>query len=205
MEVESAIILEKAIKDLSKPTLFDWSTFALSIFAIIFAVRIPQKIANRQDKIALFEKRYSIYNIIQKLCNMTSLMRLDTSPEKIITHLIFFYKGADTPEDYEFGSGKYNNGDGTTVLCQLESEIDSTYFQIKDSVLFLFNKDIYDEYTQTLDSYKEIIDFLNFYYYKHVGIVHIPPEYDDYEEKKKKSISEEEFQKTLYLLALPQF
>ena len=39
----------------------------LSIAAIIYAIRVPKEIANRQDKIALFEKRIDCYNAVQSL------------------------------------------------------------------------------------------------------------------------------------------
>lgn len=39
----------------------------LSIAAIIYAIRVPKEIADRQDKIALFEKRIDCYNAIQSL------------------------------------------------------------------------------------------------------------------------------------------
>lgn len=38
----------------------------ISIAAIIFAIKVPQKIADRQDRISLFEKRYDCYTTIQK-------------------------------------------------------------------------------------------------------------------------------------------
>ena len=38
-----------------------------SFVAIWFAIRVPKKIAEQQDKIALFEKRYDCYSVIQNL------------------------------------------------------------------------------------------------------------------------------------------
>lgn len=38
-----------------------------SFIAIWFAIQVPQKIANRQDRISLFEKRYRVYNLFMKL------------------------------------------------------------------------------------------------------------------------------------------
>lgn len=52
------------IDALAQPRFIDWLAVALSFFSIIisgiaiwFAVQVPKKIADRQDKIALFEKR----------------------------------------------------------------------------------------------------------------------------------------------------
>ena len=42
----------------------DWAGVIASLVAIIVAIQIPKKIANQQNKIALFEKRYSVYYVI---------------------------------------------------------------------------------------------------------------------------------------------
>lgn len=39
----------------------------ISAIGIIVAIRVPLKIAEKQDKIALFEKRYSIYNELKTI------------------------------------------------------------------------------------------------------------------------------------------
>lgn len=44
-----------------------WAGVITSFIAIMVAVQIPSKIADRQDKIALFEKRYTCYVTIQNL------------------------------------------------------------------------------------------------------------------------------------------
>lgn len=44
-----------------------WAGVAASAVAIWYAVRVPKKIADRQDKIALFERRYDCYSLIQSL------------------------------------------------------------------------------------------------------------------------------------------
>lgn len=44
-----------------------WSGTIVSLGAIMVAIWIPKRIANRQDKIALFEKRYECYTVIQNL------------------------------------------------------------------------------------------------------------------------------------------
>lgn len=45
-----------------------------SFAAVWFAIRVPQKIAEQQDKISLFEKRYSCYEVIQNLLASASQM-----------------------------------------------------------------------------------------------------------------------------------
>lgn len=70
MHVDDLII---AIEILGEKSLFDYiqlGTTVISVFisiaAIVFAIMVPQKIADRQDRISLFEKRYDCYTTIQK-------------------------------------------------------------------------------------------------------------------------------------------
>lgn len=44
-----------------------WASVIASFIAILVAIWIPKRIADRQDKIALFEKRYDCYTVIQNL------------------------------------------------------------------------------------------------------------------------------------------
>lgn len=83
-----------SIDALAQPRFIDWLTVILSAFsiaisgaAIWFAVQVPKKIANRQDKIALFEKRY---------CAYSSLLTL-----QLFSHAIDkeFFKD-DTPDEH---------------------------------------------------------------------------------------------------------
>ena len=41
-----------------------WSGVFMSFVAIMVAIQIPKKIADRQDRIALLEKRFEIYDIL---------------------------------------------------------------------------------------------------------------------------------------------
>ena len=65
-----------SINALAQPRFIDWLAVILSFFGIVisviaiwFAVQVPKKIADRQDKIALFEKRYECFQIFEK-CHM---------------------------------------------------------------------------------------------------------------------------------------
>lgn len=53
-----------------------WVGVIASFVAIWFAIRVPKKIADRQDKIALFEKRYQVYNLFKKLMTTMYLIEL---------------------------------------------------------------------------------------------------------------------------------
>ncbi len=62
-------ILQDLVTAVDSPSWWDkasiFSSFVPSIVAIGISIYIPRRIANRQDKIALFEKRFNIYSIIQ--------------------------------------------------------------------------------------------------------------------------------------------
>jgi len=62
-----------AIKRLGHPNWLDYlqviasiMSIIISALAVIMAVRIPKKIADKQDKIALFDKRFGAYQIFAK-------------------------------------------------------------------------------------------------------------------------------------------
>ncbi|OUN11552.1 hypothetical protein B5G38_15410 [Gemmiger sp. An87] len=48
-------------------TIIGLSGVVASFLAVWFAIQVPKKIADRQDKIALFEKRYECFQIFEKL------------------------------------------------------------------------------------------------------------------------------------------
>lgn len=59
-----------------------WVGVIMSFLAIVFAIWVPFVIAKRQDKIALFEKRFECYMAIQRLLAFAvSIKDFDTSEE----------------------------------------------------------------------------------------------------------------------------
>lgn len=86
-----------------------WVGVIASFVAIWFAIRVPKKIADRQDKIALFEKRYQVYNLFNKLMTTMYLIELPKNipVEKIKFTEIFdscfsnnlLYENADKKEE----------------------------------------------------------------------------------------------------------
>lgn len=48
-----------------------WGSVIASSIAIYVAIQIPKKIAERQDKVALFEKRFELYNTLYKCRNFS--------------------------------------------------------------------------------------------------------------------------------------
>ena len=54
-------------------TVAAWAGVITSFAAIVTAVRVPKKIADKQNRIALFEKRYDLYNTV---CSCMRVARL---------------------------------------------------------------------------------------------------------------------------------
>lgn len=53
-----------------------WGGVFMSFVAIIVAIQVPEKIADRQDRIALFEKRLEIYNILSSCKTSVYIMEM---------------------------------------------------------------------------------------------------------------------------------
>lgn len=64
-----------------------WAAVVSSIGAIYVAIQIPKVIAERQDKIALFEKRFELYNVLRK-CGTFSLL-IQNSTQKTEVQIYF--------------------------------------------------------------------------------------------------------------------
>lgn len=71
-----------------------------SVGAIWAAIRVPQKIADRQDKIVLFEKRYKCYIAVQTLLVCGKQISMDGKTPLDIQKYMMMYFGQ--PDDYSF-------------------------------------------------------------------------------------------------------
>lgn len=72
MLIESLDSIANAINELGKASLFDIISLIISVASFIFAILIPVRIANKQDKIALFEKRLNAYLELMKLVQFSA-------------------------------------------------------------------------------------------------------------------------------------
>lgn len=82
--------ITESVNALAQPRCIDWLAVILSFFSVVlsvaaiwFAVQVPKKIADRQDKIALFEKRYECFQIFQKCFILYKYSIGEESIEKI--------------------------------------------------------------------------------------------------------------------------
>ena len=81
--------ITESINALAQPRFIDWLAVILSALAIWFAIRVPKKIADRQDKIALFEKRYECFQFFEK-CVVLCKNLPDTDDEASMQKTIRF-------------------------------------------------------------------------------------------------------------------
>lgn len=82
--MENTIVetLEKIIKILEQPiSVSDVISIIVSIISVFIAIFVPYKIMEKQNKIAIFEKRFQIYNEIELIYRFTeSIENLKTIP-----------------------------------------------------------------------------------------------------------------------------
>lgn len=84
-----------------------WAGVFASFVAIWFAIYVPKKIADRQDKIALFEKRYECYTIIQNFLTLSNQIENFQTVKEIQTALKIYFG------DYE----KIHNNESACILA----------------------------------------------------------------------------------------
>lgn len=108
-----------------------------SVSAVWFAVKVPKQIADRQDKIALFEKIYKVYDAIKHCNSFSNIIELANEKDDInILFLSVFNKNALSNEKNLNGYDKIHLR--TEAIIRLNNLI-ITLEQSK----FLFQKSIY--------------------------------------------------------------
>lgn len=68
-----------------------WAGVVASFIAIWFAIQIPQKIADRQDKIALFEKRFACFAALELQRNLYFSIKDEMDVENIKHDIAVIY------------------------------------------------------------------------------------------------------------------
>ncbi len=71
-----------------------WASVIGSIFAIFVAIQIPSRIADKQDKIALFEKRFAFYEVLRQCISFSTMIRNSVTHEEIVAYFIAVFKRA---------------------------------------------------------------------------------------------------------------
>lgn len=116
----------------------------ISVIAIIFAIRVPKQIADRQDRISLFEKRYKIYNLYADYYALTLRISCVENREEVQRNFLCTYYGA------------WND----SLLDNFE-EISNKMKQIRFELLqskFLFNKEIGSQISSVIEQLANVVD-----------------------------------------------
>lgn len=141
-----------------------WAGVVTSFIAIMVAIQIPKKIAEQQNKIALFEKKYSVYSSLLLIKNFSGLINSecfkDNRPDsqgniwhpsaKVELYLTFFgtvFGGK--PELQEKGINLQSVSRTIALLKKHEVEVK------KLLLLFMFAKENKDEIAKELDAFFE--------------------------------------------------
>ena len=66
-----------------------WAGVFASVLAIIFAIRVPKKIAEEQNKIALFEKRFQCFQLLERFIKLAEYIE-EVDITKDLPDTVFF-------------------------------------------------------------------------------------------------------------------
>jgi len=138
--VQAINSITESINALAQPRFIDWLAVILSGLAIWFAVQVPKKVADRQDKIALFEKRYNFYivlvNVLAFITELAILLKDGTELKKPVIWLTFSKAFLQEQED------------DTISVKEIKNQMDFKYryyISIISQVYFLFDLEKSDE------------------------------------------------------------
>lgn len=117
-----------------------------SFVAIWYAIQVPKEIADRQDKIALFEKRFEVYDKLQKCKNFAdNLKKIDSSDKKVIGLLYF--------------ANVYDYADALDYNKSLKILSTSRHvFELFNQSRFLYSKNISEYLFETGNVLKEFME-----------------------------------------------
>lgn len=77
-----------------------WASVIASAAAILVAIRIPSVIADRQNKIALFEKRFEVYDVVCRSVGFARMIENSVTHEEIQIYFIASFGNEMMRENY---------------------------------------------------------------------------------------------------------
>lgn len=77
-----------------------WASVIASAVAILVAIRIPSVIADRQNKIALFEKRFEVYDVVCRSIGFARMIENSVTHEEIQIYFIASFGNEMMRENY---------------------------------------------------------------------------------------------------------
>lgn len=147
---ESIYKVAEEIYNLSQPRIYDWLILfvailssILSILSIYFAIKNPQKIADRQDRISLFEKRYKIYQLYTEYYALALCIGCVKGREEVQRHFLCTYYGA-------WNDSLLDNFE------EISNKMKQIRFELSQSK-FLFNKEIGSQVLSVIEQLANVV------------------------------------------------
>lgn len=124
-----------------------WVGVISSFFAIWFAIQVPKKIAEKQNKIALFEKRYAVYDVLLHCIAFSDIIKddFDLSSTRGLCIVSFSYRPIFDRSDHtllmectKYAMDAKNKLDTASFLfdCDTEKYTNSIISALFDVVFF---------------------------------------------------------------------
>lgn len=122
-----------------------WTGVIASAVAILVAIQIPKVIADRQDRITLFEKRFEVYDIIRRSAGFARMIQNSLTHEEIQLYFIVSFGN-------EMAKGNYRETLDSDCIRLLHQAI-----HIMRKGAFLFEFDFKEDLDKLSDSLLRIV------------------------------------------------
>lgn len=124
-----------------------WAGVIASFVAIMVAIRIPKKIADRQDKIALFEKRFVCFEELQRHYSLLNAIQKEESIERIKRCYVSKYCG--------YAYMNFNDIDHIQILTKSCTNLQQVSFLFK-GIDDTYTKNLYNAFTELILSLAKV-------------------------------------------------
>lgn len=160
--VQAINSITERINALAQPRFIDWLAVILSFFSVVlsgtaiwFAVQVPKKIADRQDKIALFEKRYHLYYLFMKCVHTIDRISEESTCFEDFAHVFDYYFNIRVSCEDNMQREKMLVTERANVIRNLSEEFD------KMCILFPIEEEYLHEVQKLLANLLFVINFPN--------------------------------------------
>lgn len=106
-----------------------WAGVITSSVAIIIAILIPKRIADRQDKIALFEKRLEIYDLLSSCSASAYILKMVDNNGDILKYLFIVFA-----DDYR-KQNKFDSNEAKIYLTNCSSKLQQAIFLFPEEII----------------------------------------------------------------------
>lgn len=144
-----------------------WGGVIMSFAAIMVAIQIPKKIADRQDRIALLEKRFEIYDILISCRVVAKLIKSGDENEDILRDFfIAFTKKTNAAQSFNRDEADFYMINCTiklnSAVLLFSEEIASYITKLSNKLIDLSTADVQidgsEEYSRKKQAYVEAVE-----------------------------------------------